>query len=138
MTGIITEGSEYWRNVFFAVAGGCILLSFLRGWRQGLLRQLLVPLAGFGATVLVLLVTPNASGYLHQNALVPASISGLLLGVTIWLVIYNLLVFVGGIIFKRTRDQDFAIVRLVFGAGGAAVAVLYAIIQVWAIVIGIR
>jgi hypothetical protein len=138
MTGIGTDGSEYWRNVFFALAGAWVLASFLRGWMQGILRQLLVPLAVFGASLVLVLITPVASGFLYQNAWLPASISALLLGVAIWLFAYNLLVFVGGIIFKRTRDQDFAILRLVFGVGGAAVAVVYALFQIWVIVIGIR
>ncbi|MEY2603471.1 MAG: hypothetical protein QOH31_1252 [Verrucomicrobiota bacterium] len=64
--------------------------------------------------------------------------SALLLGFGIWLFAYNLLVFVGGIIFKRTRDQDLAIVRLVFGVGGAIIAVVYAFLQIWVIVVGIR
>ena len=136
MTGIGTDGSEYWRNVFFALAGGWVLLSFLRGWTQGILRQLLVPLAVFGALVAVILVTPTASGYLYQNTRLPAS--ALLLGFAIWLFAYNLLVFVGGIIFKRTREQDFAIVRLVFGVGGAIIAVVYAFLQIWVMVVGIR
>ena len=134
--GIGADGSEYWRNVFFALAGGWVLLSFLRGWTQGILRQLLVPLAVFGALVAVILVTPTASGYLYQNTRLPAS--ALLLGFAIWLFAYNLLVFVGGIIFKRTREQDFAIVRLVFGVGGAIIAVVYAFLQIWVIVVGIR
>jgi len=138
MTGIGTEGSEYWRNVFFALAGSWVLVSFLRGWMQGVLRQLLVPLAVFGALLAVVFITPVGSGFLYQNAWLPASTSALILGVAVWLFAYNLLVFVGGIIFKRTRDQDFAIVRLVFGMGGAAVAVVYALLQIWVIVIGIR
>jgi hypothetical protein len=136
MSGIGADGSEYWRNVFFALAGGWVLLSFLRGWTQGILRQLLVPLAVFGALVAVILVTPTASGYLYQNTRLPAS--ALLLGFGIWLFAYNLLVFVGGIIFKRTRNQDLAIVRLVFGVGGAIIAVVYAFLQIWVIVVGIR
>jgi hypothetical protein len=138
MTGIGTDASEFWRNVFFALAGGWILLSFLRGWSQGILRQLLVPLAVLGASVVAVLVTPTGSAFLYQNAWLPAFASVLLLGVGIWLFVYNLLVFVGGIIFKRTRDQDFAVIRLVFGLGGAAVAVVYALLQIWVAVIGIR
>lgn len=136
MSGIGADGSEYWRNVFFALAGGWVLLSFLRGWTQGILRQLLVPLAVVGALAAVILVTPTASGFLYQNTRLPGS--ALLLGFAIWLFAYNLLVFVGGIIFKRTRDQDLAIVRLVFGVGGAIIAVVYAFLQIWVIVVGIR
>lgn len=138
MTGIGTDGSEYWRNVFFALAGGWILVSIFRGWTQGILRQVLVPLAVLGASLVVAIVAPTASGYIHDSTRLPAPVSALLLGAAIWLFAYNLLVFVGGIVFKRTRDQDFAIVRLFFGAGGAAVAVVYALIQVWLIVIGVR
>ena len=136
MSGIGADGSEYWRNVFFALAGGWVLLSFLRGWTQGLLRQLLVPLAVVGALAAVILITPTAFGFLYQNTRLPAP--ALLVGFAIWLFAYNLLVFVGGIIFKRTRDQDFAIVRLVFGVGGAVVAVVYAFLQIWVMVVGIR
>jgi hypothetical protein len=138
MTGIGTDGSEYWRSVFFALAGGWILLSILRGWTQGILRQLLVPFAVLGATLIVALVTPTASGYIHENTRLPGPVSALLFAAAIWLFAYNLLVFVGGIIFKRTGDQDFAIVRLSFGASGAAVAVVYALLQIWLIVVGVR
>jgi hypothetical protein len=136
MTSIGTDGSEYWRNLFFALAGGWVLLSFFRGWTQGILRQLLVPLAVFGASVAAILITPTASGNLYQNTQLPGS--ALFLGLAIWLLAYNLLVLVGGIVFKRTRDQDFAIVRLVFGGGGAAVAVVYAFLQIWVVAVGIR
>jgi hypothetical protein len=138
MTGMGTDGSEYWRSVFFAIAGGWILLSLLRGWTQGILKQLLVPLAGFGASAVVVLVAPAVSGFLYQSARLPAFPLTLLLGVAIWLFVYGLLVLVGGIIFRRTRDQDFAIIRLVYGLGGATVAVVYALLQIWIIVIGIR
>jgi hypothetical protein len=136
MTSIGTDGSEYWRNLFFALAGGWVLLSFFRGWTQGILRQLLVPLAVFGASVAAILITPTASGCLYQSTRLPGS--ALFLGLAIWLLAYNLLVLVGGIVFKRTRDQDFAIVRLVFGVGGAAVAVVYAFLQIWVVAVGIR
>jgi hypothetical protein len=138
MTEVGTDGLEYWRNVFLALAGGWMLLSIYRGWTQGILRQLLVPLAVLGASVLVAVVTPTASGYLHDNTRLPAPVSVLLLGAAIWLFAYNLLVFIGRIIFKRTRDQDFAIVRLFFGAGGAGVAVFYGLVQIWLMVIGVR
>ena len=138
MTGFGTDGSEYWRNVFLALAAGWIFLSFLRGWAQGILRQLLAPIALLGATAVVVLIVPAGSAYIQLGTQLPASISAVLLALALWLLVYNLLVFVGRIVFKRTRDQDFAIVRLGFGLGGAAVAVAYALLQIWAVVIGIR
>jgi hypothetical protein len=138
MTGFGTDGSEYWRNVFLALAVGWIFLSFLRGWAQGILRQLLAPLAFLSATAVTVLIAPAVSGWIQPSTRLPAPISALLLGAALWLFTYNILVFVGRIIFKRTRDQDFAIVRLVFGVGGAAVAVVYALLQIWVVVIGIR
>ena len=138
MAGVGTDGSEYWRNVFLALAAGWIFLSFLRGWVQGVLRQLLAPLAFLGATAVVVLVAPAVSAYIQLGTQLPASISSLLLALALWLFAYNLLVLVGRIIFKRTRDQDFAIVRLGFGLAGAAIAVVYALLQIWVVVIGIR
>jgi hypothetical protein len=138
MTGFGTDASDYWRNVFLALAAGWILLSFLRGWTQGVLRQLLAPLALLGATAVVVLIAPAGSAYIRLGTQLPTSISAVLLALALWLLAYNLLVFVGRIIFKRTRDQDFAIVRLGFGLGGAAVAVVYALLQIWVVVIGIR
>jgi hypothetical protein len=138
MTGFGTDASDYWRNVFLALAAGWILLSFLRGWTQGVLRQLLAPLALLGATTVVVLIAPAGSAYIRLGTQLPTSISAVLLALALWLLAYNLLVFVGRIIFKRTRDQDFAIVRLGFGLGGTAVAVVYALLQIWVVVIGIR
>jgi hypothetical protein len=138
MTGIGTDGSEYWRTLFLALAGAWVILSIFRGWTQGILRQLLVPLALAGALVAVVLIAPVASGYFRDNTRLPAPLSMLLVGAVIWFFVYNLLVFVGGIIFKRTRDQDVTIVRLFFGAGGAFVAIIYALLQIWLITVGIR
>jgi hypothetical protein len=117
MTGIGPDGSEYWRTLFLALAGAWVILSIFRGWTQGILRQLLVPLALAGALVAVVLIGPVASGYFRDNTRLPAPLSMLLVGAVIWFFVYNLLVFVGGIIFKRTRDQDVTLVRLFFGAG---------------------
>src|SRR5258708_12032767 len=105
MSGIGADGSEYWRNVFFALAGGWVLLSFLRGWTQGLLRQLLVPLAVVGALAAVILITPTAFGFLYQNTRLPAP--PLLLCFSILLFAYNFLIFFRGLLFKPPRDQDF-------------------------------
>jgi hypothetical protein len=138
MTGIDTDGSEFWRTSFFALAGSWIVLSIFRGWTQGILRQLLVPLAVLGASIVAVLVGPSASGYIHDSTRLPASVSALLLGFALWLFTYNFLVFAGGIIFKRTRDQDFALVRFLFGAGGAAFAIVFALLQIWLVVVAIR
>jgi hypothetical protein len=138
MTGIGPDGSEYWRTLFLALAGAWVILSIFRGWTQGILRQLLVPLALAGALVAVVLIGPVASGYFRDNTRLPAPLSMLLVGAVIWFFVYNLLVFVGGIIFKRTRDQDVTLVRLFFGAGGAFVAIIYALLQIWLITVGIR
>jgi hypothetical protein len=138
MSGIGTDGSEYWRNVFLALVAGWIFLSFLRGWSQGILRQLLAPLAFVGASAVIVLIASAGFGSIQLSTQLPASISALLLVVALWLFAYNILVLVGRIVFKRTRDQDFAIIRLAFGVGGAAVAVVYALIQIWVVVIGIR
>jgi hypothetical protein len=135
MTGIGTDGSEYWRTFFFALAGGWVLLSIFRGWAQGILRQLLVPLAILSASIIAALVTPMASGYFRG---LPAPVVALLVATAIWLFTYNLLLFIGGIIFKRTRDQDFVIIRLFFGVGGAAIAVVFALLQIWLVVVGVR
>jgi hypothetical protein len=138
MASIGTDGSEYWRTLFLALAGAWVTLSIFRGWTQGILRQLLVPLAMASALVVVVLVAPVASGYFRDSTSLPAALSGLLVGAFMWFFIYNLLVFLGGIIFKRTRDQDVTIVRLFFGAGGAFVAIIYALLQIWLITAGIR
>jgi len=132
------DGSEYWRGVFFALAAGWILLSILRGWIQGILRQLLVPLAILGASLAVILLIPAVSSFFSEHARLSGPISTIVLGAGIWFSVYNLLVFAGGIIFKRTRDQDLALLRLFFGVGGAVTAVVYALLQIWIFVIAIR
>jgi hypothetical protein len=137
MSGIVTDGSEYWRTLFLVLAAGWILLSLIRGWTQGILRQLLVPLAIVGALAAVLLLSPTVYGFLH-DAQVPAQLAGMVVGAAIWFVVYNLILLAGGIVFKRTRDQDSAVVRLFFGIGGALMAVVYALLQIWLITLGIR
>jgi hypothetical protein len=137
MAAIATEGSEYWRNLFLALAGIWILFSIFRGWIQGILRQL-VPLAILGASLAVVLLVPAVSGFFHDRTRLSGPISTIALGAGAWLFVYSLLLFAGGIIFKRTRDQDFAVLRLFFGLGGAAIALVYALLQNWIFVIAIR
>jgi hypothetical protein len=138
MSGIGTDGSEHWRTVFLALASAWVLLSLIRGWTQGILRQLLVPLAILGALAAVVLLAPAVSGFLRQSTPLSPQISGLLMAAALWFLVYNLILLSGGIVFKRTRDQDFLVVRLLFGVGGALLATIFALVQIWLISICIR
>jgi hypothetical protein len=138
MSGIGIDGSEQWRTVFLALAAGWGLLSLIRGWTQGILRQLLVPLAMLGALAAAVLLAPAVSGFLRQSTPLSPQISGLLVAAVLWFLVYNLILLTGGIVFKRTRDQDSLGVRLFFGVGGALLATIFALLQIWLISIGIR
>jgi hypothetical protein len=138
MSGIGTDGSEYWRTVFLVLAGVWILLSLIRGWTQGILRQLLVPLAILGALAAVVLLAPTVSGFLDQRTPLSPQISGVVVAGALWFLVYNLILLTGGIIFKRTRDHDFLVTRLFFGMGGASLAAIFALLQIWLVSIGIR
>src|SRR5438552_6750646 len=114
-------GSSLWQVVFISFAVILILFEVVRGWRLGLLRQLVrvaalaaaYGAAFFGGSLLVPIARPLFK--------MPDIVLSILAGAVLALVIYALVTSLGMILFKRTGQQNSKLVQLVYGFAGAAV-----------------
>ena len=133
-----TAGSSLWQMVFISFAIVLILFEIIRGWRLGIMRQLMrvvAVVAGyaaayFGGDMLV----PLLRSSLKMPDMVISALGGAILAVTV----YGIFASLGTIFFRRTAQQRPGIVRLVYGLSGAALGVCFGAFFVWLVLIGVR
>jgi hypothetical protein len=132
------NGSMLWQAVFVSFAVALILFEFIRGWRLGLMRQLvrvcavIVAYASaiYGGRLLVPILRP----FLGMPDFVVAILAGSLLALLIYSVISNL----GRIFFKRTAQHASAPWRIFSGASGAVVGIIFGVFLLWLLLVGVR
>jgi membrane protein required for colicin V production len=131
-------GSPLWQAVFVSFAIVLILFEVVRGWRLGLLRQLVrvaalaaaYAAAFFGGRLVVPIVRPFLK--------MPDIILSILGGAVLALVVYALVTSIGTILFKRTGQQNSKLVRVAYGLAGAVVGLFFGTFLLWMIVVSIR
>jgi uncharacterized membrane protein required for colicin V production len=130
------QGSHQWQTVVLVVAAVWLLVSAVKGWGKGLMRQLVGIVALFAAGYLVLcysgLVGEFLQAYLPALLLLPAA------AVIIWVFSFNLIVFIGRLLFKRTKDCQSTSLRLIYGVGGGVIGLGYGLLFVWCILIALK
>jgi hypothetical protein len=130
-------GSPVWQMVFISFAIVLILFEVIRGWRLGIMRQLMrvaavaagYAAAYFGGDLLV----PLLRSALKMPDIVISVLGGAILAVAAYGIISSL----GTILFKRTAQQS-GVVRLVYGLSGALLGVFFGAFFVWLLLIGLR
>jgi hypothetical protein len=131
-------GSLLWQGVFVSFAVVLVLFEAVRGWRLGLLRQLMR---------LAALVAAYAAAFLGGRLLLPIArpvlkmpdfVLSALGGATLAFVAYAVVSSMGAILFKRTGEQDSRIAKLVYGFAGAIVGLFFGFFALWLIVVSIR
>jgi hypothetical protein len=133
-----TAGSPLWQIVFLSFAAVLILFEIIRGWRLGIMRQLMrvAAVAGgyaaayFGGDMLV----PVLRSSLKMPDMVISVLAGAILAVTV----YGLIATLGTILFKRTAQQSAGPVRLVYGLSGALIGMCFGAFFIWLVLVGIR
>jgi membrane protein required for colicin V production len=131
-------GSPLWQAVFVSFAVVLILFEVVRGWRLGLLRQLVrvaalaaaYAAAVFGGRLLV----PIARPFLKM----PDIVLSILAGAVLALVIYAFVNSMGMVLFKRTGQQNSKLVQLIYGFAGAIVGLIFGAFILWTIVVSVR
>jgi membrane protein required for colicin V production len=131
-------GSPLWQAIFISFAVVLILFEVVRGWRLGLLRQLVrvaalaaaYAAAVFGGRLLV----PIARPFLKM----PDIVLSILAGAVLALVIYAFVTSMGMVLFKRTGQQNSKLVQLIYGFAGAIVGLFLGVFILWAIVASVR
>jgi membrane protein required for colicin V production len=134
----MASGSPLWQTIFLSFALVLILFEVVRGWRLGLMRQLVraaaIVVAYLSAIFGGKLVLPLVRSFLK----VPDIVISILAGAILALVVYAALVTIGSILFKRTGQQKAGVVRLLYGLCGAVAGIFFGLFSVWLIVLSIR
>jgi hypothetical protein len=131
-------GSPVWQTVFLSFAIVLILFEIVRGWRLGIMQQLMrvaAVVAGyaaayFGGDLLVPLLRPS----LKMPDMIISAVGGAILA----MVAYGIIASLGTILFKRTAQQSSGTVRLVYGLSGALLGVCFGGFFIWLVLVGIR
>jgi uncharacterized membrane protein required for colicin V production len=131
-------GSLIWQGVFVSFAVVFVLFEVVRGWRMGLLRQLMrlaalvaaYAAAFFGSRLLL----PIARPVLKMPDFVLSAVGGAALA----FVTYAAVSSMGAILFKRTGEQDSRIAQLIYGFAGAIVGLFFGFFTLWLIVVSVR
>jgi uncharacterized membrane protein required for colicin V production len=131
-------GSPIWQLAFISFAIVLLLFEVLLGWRRGIARQV----ARLGALVAAYfaaffggkLVLPLMRPFFKM----PDIALSILAGVALALIAYVIINGLGTIFFRRTSQHESVFVRLVYGAGGAALGFFFGVFLVWLVVVGVR
>jgi uncharacterized membrane protein required for colicin V production len=130
------QGSHQWQTAAFIVAAAWLLVCVVRGWGKGLMRQLVGILALFAAGYLVLCYSGLLSDFLRPH--LPALVLLPAAAVIIWVISFNLIVLVGRLLFKPTKDYQSASLQLIYGIGGGMIGLGYGLLFVWCILIALK
>jgi uncharacterized membrane protein required for colicin V production len=123
--------------LFLGGSGLLVLVQSIRGWRQGVVRQLVNLLAlvtAYGAAM----VSGRLAAPLFHRLGYPDLLVSVIAGAAVGCVVYLALTLAGSVIFRRTNDQSLGLLRLGYGAGGSALGVVGALVTVWLSVMAIR
>jgi len=131
-------GSHLWQLAFISFAVVLILFEVLRGWNRGIARQLarlgaLIAAyfaAFFGGTFVVPLARPFIN--------LPDRIVAFLGGAALALIIYAIINGLGAMLFKRTKQYESGMARILCGFGGAVVGLFFGSFLVWLAIVGVR
>src|SRR3954466_907007 len=108
----MTAGSSLWQIVFLLFAAALLLFEFFRGWRLGILRQLMraaaviaaYAAAYFGGDLMLPLLRPILKW--------PDFLTSMVAGALLAIVVYGVIAGLGSVLFKRTAQQSSGTVRL--------------------------
>jgi membrane protein required for colicin V production len=131
-------GSPLWQVVFISFGVILILFEVLRGWRMGLMRQImrLIALSAACAAAFLggALVVPAVRPFFKM----PDPILSILCGATLAVAVYMLVSGVGAILFKRTSQQESGLLYLIYGFAGAILGLFFGLFLLWVTVASVR
>jgi hypothetical protein len=123
--------------LFVGGSGLLMLVQSIRGWRLGVVRQLVNLLALVAAYCTAMASGRLAAPLLHRFGY-PDLLVSVIAGALIGGVVYMAMATLGAIMFRRTDDQSLGLLRLGYGAGGSALGLMGALVTVWLSVLAIR
>ena len=131
-------GSPVWQAVFISFGVILVLFQVVRGWRLGLMRQLVrvaaLATAYAAAFYCGRLVVPLLRSFLKMPDIVLSILGGALLALAVYASITSL----GMIFFRRTGQQNASLLRLIYAISGAAIGLFFGAFLFWMIVVSVR
>ncbi len=129
------SGSPLWQTIFLSFACVLILFEVVRGWRLGVMRQIVRALAVVAAYVTAIFGGRILLPLLRPFLKVPDIIISVAAGAILALIVYTVITAVGAILFKRTGQQTAGTVRLLYGISGAVAGIFFGMFTVWLVVL---
>jgi hypothetical protein len=133
-----TAGSHLWQTVFVSFAVLVILFEMLRGWRLGLLRQIVRLLAIVAAYATAIFGGRMLLPIIRPMVRLPDIVLSVLGGAILAMLVYAVINGIGGVLFKRTSQQESGAIRLIYGVSGAMLGFLFGGFFVCLILLGVR
>jgi uncharacterized membrane protein required for colicin V production len=131
-------GSPLWQLVFLSFAVFLILFEILRGWRRGAARQFTRLGALFAAYFAGLFGAKFVAPLWRPFFKLPDALLVVLAGAVLAIVFYVVINALGAVLFKRTRQHESALMRLLSGTGGSVLGLFFGLFFVWILVVGVR
>ena len=130
-------GSPLWQTIFLSFAIVLILLEVIRGWRLGIMRQLMRVVAVAAGYAAAYVGGDMLVPLLRSTVKMPDMVISLLGGAILAVAAYGIISSLGTILFKRTAQQS-GPVRMVYGMSGALLGLCFGVFFIWLILVGLR
>jgi hypothetical protein len=131
MTAGSVEASQQWQGGLLIIFAACVIYAVLRGFFRGLLLQLLIPLVLAAAILVVYFFSDPILSPLGMSSTTISPGGFMLVRVLLGVLCFYLMMLACGFLFRRTRDYDLIVSRLISGAGGAVLGFIYGLVNVW-------
>jgi len=131
------EDANHWQVVFFASAALFIAYQVVRGWRLGIVRQM-VNLVALAAGYATAIFGGRLAAPIFRPLGYPDFIVSLVAGSVLAFVVFTAVSAAGAVLFRRTDQQGIGLVRVGYGAGGSLVGLVFGMTTIWFFVLGIR
>lgn len=127
---MLPEASPQWQQAIFIVATLFLIYQVWRGWKLGAVRGLLRLAALFCAWIGGSMAAGATGTFLALFSKIPPLLAPSVAAVVVGLIIYLVISFIAGLLFKRTDDHE-GIIRLLFGFFGALLGLIYGLMLLY-------
>lgn len=131
------DPSAVWQGVFFSAAALTILFQIWRGWRAGVVRQLL-SLAAIALAYLAAYVGGTMAAPIFRWVGFPDFLTQLIAGGVVGSMVFIAITVTSALLFKKTSEQRVGLVRFGYGLGGSALGAMFGLAIVLIAILTIR
>jgi len=123
--------------LFLSGSGLLVLVQSIRGWRLGVVRQLVNLFALVAAYATAMAAGRLAVPVFHRLGY-PDLLVSVIAGAFVGAVVYMAVAAAGAVVSRRTNHQSLGLLRLGYGAGGSVLGFVGALVTVWLSVLAIH